>query len=661
MNLKLLNHRQADYLLLVGVFILAGVMRMGWPGITEFKADEARLLSLALDLAEGKAFPLHGITSSVGIPNFPMSVWLYAVPLTLWKHPYAATIFTGLSNTLSVGVCWLLVRRYWGSKAALAVSLMYAVSPWAIIYSRKIWAQNLLPLFVIGWAFTGLLSFAERRWNILAVHIVLLVIAFQLHLSAFTLVPITIFFILFCWRQIDWRKLAIGGLVSLGLLSPFLFFILFRVQDIWGAISQIGESNSAPAFEALRFVQHITAGSNLHSLTGTSFREYLSLAPDLTWLYWLWSAFAVVGLSGLIWNLSSKDPNFKLVADDQSASPRQAIASNIPALFIVMWIALPAILFSIGFIDIFPHYLIVAIPAVYIACAWIFRAVHQSSRFRSGKVIFWTALTLTAGMQVWSMFTLLGFVNLRTTPGGFGTPMRMQLKAAALAKDLLTDGVGWEVLVVSPGNSPEDSDTPAVYATLLRNLPHRFVDGRNSAVWPFGPSVVIITDEELPARDVYAQWQRALQVVPLRVGEGAIEILSLPPQEDGVVIQQQGTTSASLDNGVRILGYNRVDGGTWSVAWHVGVPEPEDHHLFNQLIDTNGNVVAQDDRSVFPAHSWQSGDLVMSFFAAPSADVKSATAIRIGMYTYPELVNAQVIDEAGNRAGEFVLLDWPAS
>ncbi len=660
MNLKVLNPCQADFLLLLGILLLAGVMRMGWPGITEFKADEARLLSLALDLAEGKAFPLHGITSSVGIPNFPMSVWLYALPLTLWKHPYAATLFTGLLNTLSVGVCWLFVRRYWGSKAALAVSLMYAVSPWAIIYSRKIWAQNLLPLFVIGWAFTGLLSFAERRWNMLAVHVVLLVIAFQLHFSAFALVPITVIFILWSWQQIHWRKFAVGGLVSIGLLSPFLFFILPTIQDIWEAISRIGESDSAPNIDAMRFVQHIIAGSNLHSLTGTSFRDYLALVPDLTWLYWLWSAFAVVGLAGLIWNLSSKDTNVKLVVGDQSESSRRATASNVPALFIGMWITVPIILFSLGFIDIFPHYLIVAIPAGYIACAWIFRASHQASRFRSGKVILWTTLILTAGMQVWSILILLGFVNVRTTPGGFGTPIRLQLQAAALATDLLTDGVGWEVLVVSPGNSPALADTPAVYATLLRNVPHRFVDGRNSAVWPFGPSVVIVTDAELPARDVYAQWQRTRQILPLRVGEGAIEILSVPPQQEDVIIQHQVTTSALLDNGVRIIGYNHGDGGTWSVAWHVGVPEPDDYHLFNQLIDRNGNIVAQDDRSVFPAHSWQSADLVMSLFAAPLADVKSATAIRIGMYSYPEVVNVQVIDEVGNRTGEFVLLDWPS-
>ena len=76
-------------------------------------------------------FPLRGISSSVGFPNFPMSVWLYALPLFISPHPYAATLFTGLLNTLSVAASYWLVRRYWGPTAAIAAALLYATNPWA--------------------------------------------------------------------------------------------------------------------------------------------------------------------------------------------------------------------------------------------------------------------------------------------------------------------------------------------------------------------------------------------------------------------------------------------------------------------------------------------------------------------------------------------------
>ena len=52
-----------------GILLVAGFLRLRFPGVTEFKADEARLLMLAADMAEGRGFATRGISSSVGVPN----------------------------------------------------------------------------------------------------------------------------------------------------------------------------------------------------------------------------------------------------------------------------------------------------------------------------------------------------------------------------------------------------------------------------------------------------------------------------------------------------------------------------------------------------------------------------------------------------------------
>ncbi|MEJ2752795.1 MAG: hypothetical protein P8169_09010, partial [Chloroflexota bacterium] len=92
-----------ELMLFAAILLLAGILRMAEPGLTEFKADEARLLSLAYEMAEGE-LALRGISNSVGLPNFPASVWLYALPAAIWPHPYAATIFTGVLSTLAVAL-----------------------------------------------------------------------------------------------------------------------------------------------------------------------------------------------------------------------------------------------------------------------------------------------------------------------------------------------------------------------------------------------------------------------------------------------------------------------------------------------------------------------------------------------------------------------------
>ena len=117
------------------VVALAALLRMGWPGLTEFKQDEAHLYGLSLHLAELKAFPLLGITSSVGLPNAPASVYLFALPLFAWKSPLAATLFVGALNTASVALAYLLARRYWGKQTALFGALLYAAAPSAVIWA----------------------------------------------------------------------------------------------------------------------------------------------------------------------------------------------------------------------------------------------------------------------------------------------------------------------------------------------------------------------------------------------------------------------------------------------------------------------------------------------------------------------------------------------
>ncbi|MBI5712616.1 MAG: glycosyltransferase family 39 protein, partial [Chloroflexi bacterium] len=174
---------------LLFILAIAALLRLGWVNLTEFKADEARLYLLALDMAEFKSFALRGIGSSVGIPNFPISVWLFSIPLFIWKHPYSATLFVGLLSTIAVYVTYRVAKKYWGESTALVAALMFAVSPWAIIYSRKIWAQDLLPLFVIGYIATALAAFTQPpegskpSGGSLLLHFIILSAIVQIHLS----------------------------------------------------------------------------------------------------------------------------------------------------------------------------------------------------------------------------------------------------------------------------------------------------------------------------------------------------------------------------------------------------------------------------------------------------------------------------------------------
>jgi hypothetical protein len=157
--------RRWEWAALIAILLVAAALRMGAPGITEFKRDEANLSRLALALVEGRDFPLLGIRSSVNVPNPPINVYLFALPYAVDHSPVTATLFVGALNVIAVALTIAVARRYYGPAAGIAAGLLYAASPWAAIYSRKIWAQDLLPPFVVATVFTGLLGYGEsKRW-----------------------------------------------------------------------------------------------------------------------------------------------------------------------------------------------------------------------------------------------------------------------------------------------------------------------------------------------------------------------------------------------------------------------------------------------------------------------------------------------------------------
>src|SRR5437016_3369341 len=94
--------RALELLALASILILAAFLRLGAPGVVEFKRDEANLSYLSLDMVHGRQFPLLGIDSSVGIRNAPVNVYIMALPYLFTSDPILPTQFVGLLNVIGV-------------------------------------------------------------------------------------------------------------------------------------------------------------------------------------------------------------------------------------------------------------------------------------------------------------------------------------------------------------------------------------------------------------------------------------------------------------------------------------------------------------------------------------------------------------------------------
>jgi hypothetical protein len=142
------KEKKQEYLLFL--IIAAGLfLRLVWPGDMEWKDDEQWMFAKAHEVAATGHFPSAGMRSGGGIVNPGMSVGVFAVIAFFTSDPVDMNRVVQIVNVIAV-LCFLFFallnvekeeRDTWLSGIALA-----AVSPLAVLFSRKIWAQDLLPM-----------------------------------------------------------------------------------------------------------------------------------------------------------------------------------------------------------------------------------------------------------------------------------------------------------------------------------------------------------------------------------------------------------------------------------------------------------------------------------------------------------------------------------
>ena len=649
--------RRWEWGLLALILLLAAGLRLGWPGLTEFKADEARLLALSWEMVEEPRLALRGISSSVGLPNFPVSVWLYALPLLLWPHVYAATLFTGLLNTIAVAGCYGVVRRYWGVGAALIATLMLAVSPWAVIFSRKIWAQNLLPILVLGWGIGALLAYVEKRPFFIILHFVCLALAVQTHLAAIALLPTTAVFLLIFWRRLNWPHVGVGLGLAAATVAPFLLYLSRQSEQIGLGRDVVTERSGQFSLDSFRYVAQLSLGQDIHAVAGPiAYQDYLALMPNATAVYWVWTILILVGLGYLAvqawrnWGQPTAEAGF----------------------IVLLWLCMPPLFFFWHNTPIYIHYFIATLPAPYIAAGVglykglpaLFRFYENSSTQRRrgaeksrGITCFLYAgvggVVITAVIQLWLVVGLLTFVGEQATPGGFGTPVGHKLAAVAHIEQLWAETGATELLLVGSGDQPQFDEFPAVYGVLLRDFPHRFVRVTDGAVFPAETAVILLDNQPNGIGHLYQQAASHHQPIPLRSGEGELQVLALPGGS-APVPEVLFDEVYLLANWVNFLGYSGPEPADseqirWWLHWRpADQPDPRAYHLFTHLLDEQGQRVAQADVPAFRADQWQAGDLVVTQFLLPTLVEKRPFTLRVGMYHYPSIEPVLLLDVAGN-------------
>jgi 4-amino-4-deoxy-L-arabinose transferase-like glycosyltransferase len=640
-----------DWWALALVVLIAAVLRLGNPGITEFFHDEAMLSMLAQDMAAGKTFPTEGILSSVGIPNPPTSVYVMWLPYKFTDDPLVATLYVAALNVIGVGLLWLIAHRYLGNIAALTAGLVYAVNPWAVLYSRKIWAQDFLTPFLLAALLLGRYGFAEdgdprRRKAAQIACLPIFLFALQIHFAVWVLLP------LYCWllwdgrKRTSWRTLAVSGVLSALVLLPYAVGLAqtldqdpTRISDTFNrsAVSK-GLSMSG---DALLYLARLATGAGLETWVAPQQQSDLLARVPTPSAIWI----ALIGAAVLfgcirLWRRYNR-----------------ALA-----MLITLWILLPLIIFTPSWTPIYPHYFIASIPALAllmgIGIASAIMVVNQrlpsATHRHIAEAVGFAALGVVLITQGLWWHGLLRYLDMTNTPYGFTTPVHYLLDV----RDQLARYE--DVLIVSNGMQVLYDQEPARWSVMLRNTARclRTVPGDGYAIFPTGRFIAAIAPNAPPNAVGNLYVTDHSKIFPVRPGDGqySLNVFEQAPAWKGAPITE--IAPRHFSNGVQLTGYH-LDKERLYLEWRLPGPDPTaDYQYFGHFLDATGTRLGQRDAVFLPGRHWCAGDRLITWTNIQLPE--GTNTLRIGMYklgtgrTKDQYFSADVLDMAGNPAGQWV-------
>jgi 4-amino-4-deoxy-L-arabinose transferase-like glycosyltransferase len=617
---------------LVLALLIAGVTRLGWLGLVEFQYDESWALGVASTIARGQALPLVGIGSSLGIPNAPFFVYLMAIPELIGRDPRIATGFIGLLGVAAVAATYGLASCLFDRVTATVAALIYAVSPWGIIYSRKVWGQDGLPLFVtlgLGALFLSLKS--GRRWPI-APGLLALTLASQLHPTAFFLVVPAAILVFGC-LAVDWphlgrtlRPLAVWVLGTAVVEAPFLFWQSENGWPLADAVSHL--ARDAGTFD----LQAVAAA--VDALVGDGYATAVVVFDD-------WGLMFDI-LVGLLLG-GSAIVTQRLIRGNRT--------EKFTLLAIIGWLLAPIVLQLRHTVPIYQHYFIVLYPVGFIVMGLAVSWFGQVSRGYVGKA----AVVALVVVGLISFGQYVDALDRGAVHPDFGVPLGRQIALVDAANRLAAGG---PVYV-----GTHDSLAPTL-AYLSDDRWRIFDDRRGVRLPDVGtPSVLIISDSTSSGGALATRWFAGEHPVTTQLTETTAVVTYLLAPTVAESSPDYHALNLAFDNGMTLVGYRILpDSGARLVRvdlhWRfAGLPPAKPPNVFAHLIAADGQQVPGRDGPAYDPKDWRTNelDLVEIDFAWPPAP--GTYSVEVGLYDFPSLKRFQVANPGPGEPADSVRLE----
>ncbi len=603
--------------------------------------DQSALLSTAMEFVNQGKIPLAANKSSAGIFNPPLVEYLYALPLFLTRRIISVVWLTALANLASVGLCYGFARRLFGVRVAMISTLLYAVSPWSVHFSRMIWNPTMIPLF--STLALGCLSiyFSEDQkpgWLIGAA--IALAGVVQLHWASVVLIGVIGICGLLFHKRLKIAAVVIGIVLFAVTFTPYyLFERATGFMDVTSFLQAMGSTKQLNLSSAL-------IAGDLVSAQGVLQPKWPILKVLMRW--WLWVSLIYLGLVtlrnvGTAWmsNLSS---------------------GKTAELILFLWSAVPIAAYLQHTHYLQHHYFLYLYPALYITIAITTDDAVRALRSlgKNGEAIRRRAIQVAAAMP----FAVLTFTSgyyfyanldkLSMSNQARCVQLRHVTAAIDRVRALLNETHSHNLIVLDDGVDASNSTLGLIRHWLEPGVKVRFTRLGDGVSIPQDSAVYLMAGDDPQTAALLG-----------RIGESVEGSQVTTPCSEWDFYTSQGASIekpeekilARWANGLSLLDY-RLE-GEWcpgneiklTANWMVNQNnQQERYRFFNHLMSTEERLVSQYDGPGVSSLYWHPGDRLVTWFSIPiPSDLPPGSYdIYAGLYTWPQLERTPVRSTNGS-------------
>lgn len=143
--------RRIDNIFILGILILSAFIRFyRIQDYMTFLGDEGRDVLVVYNILHGN-FTLLGPTASVG-GFFLGPIYYYFMAPFLWLfnyNPVGPAVMVAFFGIVTVFLVYKIGSEFFNTRTGIVASLLYAISPLVVAYSRSSWNPNLMPFFTL--------------------------------------------------------------------------------------------------------------------------------------------------------------------------------------------------------------------------------------------------------------------------------------------------------------------------------------------------------------------------------------------------------------------------------------------------------------------------------------------------------------------------------